>query len=111
VGSQSTWTCAECGVRASFAPGPAPSEPNNWIEEPDGWHCLRCQREAAMDAVTAKGSDRATQRRRALIEFELIRGPERPDHVIANRASCPTSRVRPVRAELVEAGRIPLPTS
>jgi hypothetical protein len=102
------WTCAECGVRASFAAGAALSEPETWIEDSEGWHCLRCRREAAMAAVGQKlGGSLSAQRRRALLEFELLRAPSQSDMIIARRAACPTSRVAPVRSELLEAGRLP----
>ena len=54
------------------------------------------------------GGTLSAQRRRALLEFELIRNPDQPDIIIARSASCPTVRVAPVRAELLAAGRIPV---
>ena len=108
MATQRSWTCAECGVRASFAAGATLSEPATWSEDSDGWHCLRCRRESAMAVVGHKlGGSLSAQRRRALLEFELVRTPSEPDSMIARRAACPTSRVAPVRTELLAAGRIP----
>ena len=61
-----------------------------------------------MDVVGKSGAGSlSAQRRRALLEFELMRSPSQPDYVIAKHASCPTARVAPVRAELLAAGRLP----
>jgi hypothetical protein len=104
-----SWTCSDCGVRVSFAPGAVSAWPQNWIEDASGWHCLGCRREAAM-AATASGGDgdgsMAQNRRRALVEFELLRDPEARDFEIAKRAKCATSRVRPIRRALVQSGRL-----
>jgi hypothetical protein len=63
----------------------------------------------------AEASERApagatARRRRALIEFELLRDPAASDRLIAKRANCLTAFVRPVRAALRKAGR-PAPLS
>ena len=104
-----TWICAKCSVRASFAPGFADAEPpDGWARGKDGWHCLGCRRQQAVDAAAAKGATGAAAiRRRALTEFELRRDPAAPDHVIARRAKCATGFVVPVRAELRDAGELP----
>lgn len=106
-----TWECRDCNVRASFAPGVTRAGPPNWIEDERGWHCLRCQREAAMEASGAGSDTSSGSRRRALLEFELLRDPEAKDFEIAKRAKCATSRVRPVRAALLESGRLAGPSS
>jgi hypothetical protein len=60
-------------------------------------------------AATAGDSDSRSMRRRALVEFELLRDPEAPDIVVARRARCSSAMVAPVRAALREDGKLPDP--
>jgi hypothetical protein len=93
-------------VEASFASGQGLAQPPNWVEDASGWHCLRCRREAAMDATEGGDGSRTQQRRRALVEFELLRDPEARDFEIAKRARCSTARVRPIRIAMLRSGRL-----
>jgi hypothetical protein len=104
-----TWTCAGCGVVASYGAGAAtPVRPEGWAKEGRDWRCLRCRREDAMDrASTGTTSEERAHRRRALTEFELKRDPDASDQQIAKRARCSTAAVRPVRSALVEQGALP----
>lgn len=113
--SAKDWECSDCGVRVRFDLGAqdslavtaAPSQPANWVADDGGWHCLRCQREAVLDAVSDEGEGtRAQQRRRALVEFELLREPAATDAEIARRAKCTRAQVGPVRTDLVDSGKL-----
>jgi hypothetical protein len=107
--SSRRWTCNTCGVTASFAGDQdASAQPEGWASQGGVWVCLRCRREEAMDAAASAGdSDAKSARRRALVEFELLRDPEAADIVVARRARCSSAAVAPVRAELREKGKLP----
>ena len=112
------WECSQCGVRVRFdlaamrdsaVQAAAPSKPDHWVADERGWHCLNCQREAVLNdpALDGEGTGtRAQQRRRALLEFELLREPTATDAEIARRARCTRAQVGPVRQELVESGHL-----
>ena len=120
--SAKDWECSDCGVRVRFdlaagrdapAPGAARSKPDHWVADERGWHCLRCQREAVLNQPTVEGAGtRAQQRRRALVEFELLREPAATDAEIARRVKCTRAQVSPVRTDLVHSGQLrsPVPT-
>jgi hypothetical protein len=103
-----TWTCARCGVRASFESGSeARAEPVGWAHADAGWHCLGCRRTEVIEAAAPSNAVGASAtRRRALTEFELLRDPEAPDRLIARRVKCPTGAVSPIRAALHADGRL-----
>ena len=104
-----TWTCARCGVVASFQPDSTqPTRPEGWAKENGEWRCLGCRREEVVDAIPlGTGTEGRTQRRRALTEFELLRDPAATDQLIAKRARSSTAMVRPIRTALREAGKLP----
>lgn len=114
--TENAWECADCGVRVRFdlaavgdsvADGDSPTQPTHWVSDNDGWHCLRCQREAVANRPAVEGQGtRAQQRRRALVEFELLRTPGATDSEIARRAHCNRAHVIPVRSALVESGKL-----
>jgi len=91
------WTCTECGVAASRSDAEEFPLPGNWEVCPDGTFCLGCRRrraaEAAVDsAPPATGRDaRARLRRAAVVEFELLRAPDKTNGSIAKacRSSIP----------------------
>lgn len=102
-----TWTCVGCNVTASFEP-PHKGTPEGWIKQPRGWLCLHCRREEVVASATAETREgRRVERRAALAEFELLRDPDAPDGAIAQRIKTSTAIVRPVRARLREAGKLP----
>ena len=104
-----SWTCDECGVRVSFAAGSEdnPSMPEGWEERGDTWLCLGCRRREVTEAVTeGPEASRAAERRRALAEFELLRNPDAPDHVIARRAHCQPRFIAPIREAMRDEGRL-----
>src|SRR5688572_4182550 len=103
-----TWTCVDCAVVVSFSSQGAAPAPPSWRDGPRGWLCLNCQREeVAAAAPSAPDAESRTERRRALTEFELLRDPEATDGQIARRAKTSPAVVRPIRAELHAAGRLP----
>jgi hypothetical protein len=114
--SAQDWECSDCGVRVSFglAPGrdsptsaAVRSQPDHWVADERGWHCLGCQREAVLNQPTVEGAGtQAQQRRRALVEFELLREPAATDAEIARRAKCTRAQVSPVRTELLHSGQL-----
>lgn len=107
-----SWTCADCGVVASYEPPHSRPAPEGWAKVRRGWLCLGCRREEVVAAVTGETkAELNSGRRRALTEFELLRDPEAADMVIARRVRCSTAMVRPVRANLREAGRLPADVS
>jgi hypothetical protein len=103
------WTCSVCGVAVSFTGEQrAPKHPEGWKRQGKAWVCLRCRREEAMDAAASAGdADAKSIRRRALVEFELLRDPEAADIVVARRARCSSAMVAPVRTALQEKGKLP----
>ena len=116
--SANNWECSDCGVRVTFdvsgerdsQPAGARSRPDHWVADERGWHCLGCQREAVLNQPTVDGAGTpAQQRRRALIEFELLREPDSSDAEIARRASCTRAQVAPVRTDLMQSGLLSPP--
>jgi hypothetical protein len=104
-----SWTCARCGVTARFdMTTRAPSHPEGWAQRGGEWQCLSCRRAEVVDgAATGDQRGRSGRRRRALTEFELLRDPVAPDHLVAKRVRCATAMVRPVRASLQKEGKLP----
>ena len=101
------WTCARCGVLASYmAIGEAPALPVNWSEANGITYCLSCQREMAGEAAAAALSDdetveeqgRASTERQ--IEFEMHRNPDQGDTRIARACHAPLVTVRRIRERL-----------
>jgi hypothetical protein len=101
------WTCQGCRVAVSYADGAkAPKRPDGWSKKAGKWLCLRCRREEVMDAA-GQGVEGYASRRKALIEFELMRNREATEMDIAKVASCSTAVVRKVRRTLRESGKLP----
>jgi hypothetical protein len=95
---QKTWTCDRCKVTVRWMKGAEePKLPSGWSDDRAGTHCLLCRRAAAADAALDNApSDtnrqgRAKLRAAALIEFEILRDPERGNGEIARacRSSIP----------------------
>jgi hypothetical protein len=103
-----SWTCVDCRVTASFGPAQGKALPDGWQNGKRGWLCLGCRRDevaAAAEATSVAAGGVAG--RRALAEFELLRDPDASDGQIARRVHTSPAVIRPVRAELRDAGRLP----
>jgi hypothetical protein len=101
------WTCARCGVIASFmAIGEAPVLPVNWSEASGVTYCLSCQREMAGEVAAAalSAGDTIEEQRLAStqgqIEFEMRRNPDQGDTRIARACHAPLVTVRRIRERL-----------
>ena len=93
---QKQWTCSRCSVTSSWMEGASGGgQPETWSEQDGELHCLVCRRAVAAEAVIDEGAEgtdsaeRAQARRRALLEFEIRRTPDRANSKIA--AACRTS--------------------
>ena len=96
------WTCSRCGVTTTWMEGASGGgQPETWSEQDGELYCLVCRRAVAADAVAetmpeGTSASRADARRRALVEFEIRRTPDRPNSRIA--ASCRTTIPAVVKA-------------
>jgi hypothetical protein len=100
--AEQRWTCQECRVVVRYADGAkAPKRPGKWL-------CLRCRRERVMDKA-GQGVEGYASRRKALIEFELMRDQDQTEMDIAKVASCSTAVVRKVRRSLRDQGKLQAP--
>jgi hypothetical protein len=103
---EQNWTCQECRVHVRYEDGAkAPKRPDGWSKSAGKWLCLRCRRERVMDEA-GSGVEGYASRRKALIEFELMRDREATEMDIAKVASCSTAVVRKVRHTLRESGKL-----
>jgi len=90
-------TCDGCAVTVSWMEGAERTGlPANWVRDKSGTYCLLCRRTRAADealegAENASREQRAKLRANAVLEFEVLRDPERPNGEIAKacRASVP----------------------
>jgi hypothetical protein len=91
-------TCDGCEVTVSWMEGSERSGlPANWVRDKSGTFCLLCRRTKAADEAledapeNASREQRAKMRANAVLEFEVLRDPERPNGEIAKacRASVP----------------------
>jgi hypothetical protein len=104
----SEWTCARCGVTASFMPGVVELSglPTSWEESGGVAYCLSCRRKLAGEARAAAVADEdsAPELLRAdaegRIEFELRRDPDRCDTRVARACGTNVVMVRQVRERL-----------
>jgi hypothetical protein len=100
------WTCGGCGVSVSRIDGSQAPLPDTWASSTEGDFCLACRRqraaEAALDAAPT-GADRdarAKLRRIGLIEFEVLRTPDRTDGTIAKACRSSAAVVAAARRRL-----------
>ena len=91
------WTCSGCAVAARRNDTEVVPLPESWEICADGIFCLGCRRrrvaEAAADSAPAAADRdaRARLRRTAVVEFEVLRAPDRTNGSIAKacRSSIP----------------------
>lgn len=83
--------------------------PPHWLCTPDGSHyCLACRRELAVEEVLESAGDagieaRAKLRSAAVVEFEIVRDPDRTEGEIARSARTSIGAVRKARKRLEAA--------
>jgi len=106
-----SWTCARCAVTIRWADGrERRGYPSGWAKLSGEPHCLRCRREhAAQSAIDnappeVSREDRAKLRAAAVLEFELVRDPDRPNGEIAKVVRCSVPAVLKSRRRLEDAG-------
>jgi hypothetical protein len=112
--TRNSWTCERCQVNVSWMPGSeAPEQPAGWSIDKHGTYCLLCRRSLAADEALAQLPEttprdkRAKARTTALIEFEILRDPERGNGEIARvvRSSVPAVAKARERLEIPEPSR------
>lgn len=97
------WECARCHVWAGRIDGTRITLPAGWSGSDEGTFCLSCRRalagDAAIDDAPADSSreDLVRIRRKALIEFELLRMPDAPNRTIANACHTSAATVAAIR--------------
>ncbi|HKO39481.1 MAG TPA: hypothetical protein VJU14_14040 [Solirubrobacterales bacterium] len=105
-----TWTCGGCGVATSRSDAAEAPLPDAWEDCAEGTFCLGCRRrrvgEAALEAAPAAADrdDRMRLRRTAVIEFELLRSPEKTNGSIAKTCRSSIPVVAAARRQLDAAG-------
>jgi hypothetical protein len=110
--SSQKWRCQRCDVTISYMPGHERNGPPAGWETKGGKHyCLRCRRaEAADEAIEMAPADttreeRAKIRATAVLEFEILRDPDRPNGEIAKVVRCSVPAVLKSRRRLEAAGK------
>ena len=101
------WTCGYCSVEVRWV-GDHENRglPANWAEERGGPVCLACRRELAADAAVADTAselsvqERARLRSFALLEFEVMRDPNRSNAQIASAVHTSVVAVQKARDRL-----------
>jgi hypothetical protein len=91
----STWTN---GLEEGIAPP-------HWVKEGRKFYCLSCRRERAIEAALEDCNEegieaRAKVRSAAVVEFEILRDPERTEGEIARAARTSIGAVRKARKAL-----------
>lgn len=102
--------CARCGVTSRWMPGhERRGLPAGWEEEGGDAYCLACRRARATEKADARApgemtlEERAKFRTQALIEFEIVRDPDRPNGEIAKVVRCSVPAVVKARKRLEAA--------
>jgi len=97
------WTCCRCGVSVSRIDGSQAPLPPSWATAGDGHLCLTCRRERAAEAgleaapADCNNDTKAKARRSGLLEFEVLRAPDRADNAIARACHTSASAVAAAR--------------
>jgi hypothetical protein len=79
--------------------------PPHWVKDRGLFYCLACRRENAIDAALSEAGDigieaRAKVRSAAVVEFEILRDPDRTEGEIARAARTSIGAVRSARKRL-----------
>jgi hypothetical protein len=107
-----SWTCVRCEVTIRYLPGHKPAgTPSGWTKKNGQHYCLNCRRELAAEEGFANAPDdmpmekRVKLRTTAVVEFEILRDPERPNGEIAKVAHCSIPAVAKARQRLEQPKR------
>jgi hypothetical protein len=89
------WRCEDCDVTISYMPGhERKGPPAGWETKGKRSYCLRCRRAAAAEAAIQAAPDSTTREERAklraaaILDFEILRDPDRPNGEIAKVVRC-----------------------
>jgi hypothetical protein len=89
------WRCEDCDVTISYMPGhERTGPPAGWETKSSRSYCLRCRRNAAAEDAIQAAPDSTTREERAkiraaaILDFEIIRDPNRPNGEIAKVVRC-----------------------
>jgi hypothetical protein len=102
------WTCGSCGVATSRSDAVESPLPECWEACADGTFCLSCRRQRAAEAAVDSApedmdrNDRARLRRAAVVEFEVLRAPDRTNGSIAKSSRSSITAVVAARQRLGE---------
>jgi hypothetical protein len=110
--SSQKWRCERCDVTISYMPGhERKGPPAGWETKASKSYCLRCRRAEAADAAIERApanttrEERAKIRATAVLEFEILRDPDRPNGEIAKVVRCSVPAVLKSRRRLEAAGK------
>jgi hypothetical protein len=110
--SSQKWRCERCDVSISYMPGhERKAPPAGWETQSGKSFCLRCRRAEAADAAVERApadtnrEERAKIRATAVLEFEILRDPNRPNGEIAKVVRCSVPAVLKSRRRLEAAGK------
>ena len=105
------YTCTRCEVKIHWMPGhEVTGPPAGWSTEDGDPYCLRCRRELAAEKAVDNAPDgagreeRAKLRAAAVLDFEILRDPNRPNGEIAKVVRCSVPAVVKSRRRLEESG-------
>ena len=100
-----------CEVTIRWMPGHERSGlPSGWSKEKGQPHCLRCRRELAAEQAVENApasvnrEERAKLRAAAVLDFEILRDPDRPNGEIAKVVRCSVPAVVKSRRRIEEQG-------
>jgi hypothetical protein len=102
--------CERCGVVSSWMPGhERRGLPAGWEKQGGHSYCLACRRARATEQADEHApegltlEERAKFRTQALIEFEIVRDPDRPNGEIAKVVRCSVPAVVKARKRIETA--------
>ena len=103
------WRCERCDVTISYMPGhERKGPPAGWEVKGKQSFCLRCCRTAAAEAAVEAAPESTTREERAkiraaaILDFEILRDPDRPNGEIAKVVRCSVPAVLKSRKRVEE---------
>lgn len=89
------WRCERCDVTISYMAGhERKGPPAGWSKTGDRSFCLRCRRTEAAEKAIEEAPENTTREERAkiraaaILDFEILRDPDRPNGEIAKVVRC-----------------------